>query len=446
MIRSHTLQGLTLLALALLVAVVLQACDLDALQDEDEGEDRDVEGINLLEPAGTNVHDDFAAVAEQVPDFGGFFFDEEGHPTVYLQESSSGREDEIRSALESAFGEDVLDRGSSERRTVEDPQLNFQEGEYAMPDLLAWFDELHEVFSVDQVVFIDLHERGNELTVAVDDSSGFEEVEAVLEELETPRAAVDLTLTEPLEQQSHTLRSTVSPPRGGIETASTGRCTFGFISYMENDWGFLTNSHCTDQHGAVTGTTFDQPSGGSQIGVEVEDPDFWSCGFLGLRSCRYSDAAFVEYDDGIDLATDGSATVIARPTDWTNPDQATAGPLTIDHASSTLAITNTEEYPIGGEMLDKIGRTTGWTYGFVNRTCTTGRPTTDGDRVEVNGDKVLYICQDRATYHSNGGDSGSPVFKWHGDTVTAYGIHWGGNSSGAIFSAIWNIREDFTLN
>ncbi len=428
-------------AIGLFLVFGLAACDeiTDALDDDEDDPDR-FEGINLLEPAGSNIHDDFAAVAEQVPDFGGFFFDEDGHPNVYLLEPAPDRADEVREALESVFGDDVLERGSSERRPVDDPQLELLGGNYGMPDLLTWFDELHEVFAVDEVVFVDLYERENELTVAVDDRNAFEEVEAILQELDIPREAIDLKVTEPIDLQSHTLRSNISPPLGGIQIHSGGECTFGFIAGLEGQVGFATNSHCTDELGTVTGTTFNQPVAGNQIGTEAVDPDFESCGFLGLRSCRYSDAAFVEYEDDIELPADGG---IARPETWAGPGGDTAGPLEIDHGSPSLTIEASMSAPIGGEMLDKIGQRTGWTYGFVNRTCMTGRPSDDGERVEVDGDKVAYRCQDRASYHSDDGDSGSPVFKWHGDTVTVYGIHWG---SGGIFSAVWNIRKDFSTN
>lgn len=445
--RAHCVRSIGLITL-LFIAIILQACDIEALEEgpeEDPPED-DRDRINITQQEGGNIHDDFAAVSEQISDFGGFFFDELGTPNVYLQNPDSDRTDEVRRVLEEVWGADILSRGDSPRRPVDNPQIELREGRYAMSDLLVWFEQLHNVFEVEDVVFIDLHEQENELTVAVENENALGQVEEVLGQIEIPREAVTLTVTDPLNEHNHTVRSAFDTQRGGTQISNgSGRCTFGFTSFLDGSWGFLTNSHCTNQRGTVSGTTFDQPSGGSQIGVEIIDPDFSDCGFLGQRSCRFSDAAFAAYDDGVEPAFGGSFPLIARPEDWTSPSQDQPGPLDIDHGSPTLSINSTESYPFGGEMLDKIGYRTGWTYGFVFRTCTSGRPVRDGSRIRVNGSIITYRCQDRATYHSNSGDSGSPVFKWKGDTVTLYGINWGSNSRGGVFSAMWNIREDFNV-
>ena len=56
-------------------------------------------------------------------------------------------------------------------------------------------------------------------------------------------------------------------------------------------------------------------------------------------------------------------------------------------------------------------------------------------------------CQDYIKkMHAAPGDSGSPIFRWHGNTVTLAGILWGGISEGGtqyiIMSAMWNIEKD----
>ena len=84
-----------------------------------------------------------------------------------------------------------------------------------------------------------------------------------------------------------------------------------------------------------------------------------------------------------------------------------------------------------------MGRTTGWTYGFVGKTC-----------VDVNkGGWRRARCQDYIKkMHAAPGDSGSPFFRWPGNTVTLAGILWGGISEGGtqyiIMSAMWNIEKD----
>ena len=63
--------------------------------------------------------------------------------------------------------------------------------------------------------------------------------------------------------------------------------------------------------------------------------------------------------------------------------------------------------------VDKVGRTTGWTYGYVDTVCM--------DMVLTYSETPPFtaklICQDMATYSTDGGDSGAPVmfWKWGGD-------------------------------
>ena len=60
-----------------------------------------------------------------------------------------------------------------------------------------------------------------------------------------------------------------------------------------------------------------------------------------------------------------------------------------------------------GAEVNKIGRTTGWTYAKIGATCIA---------VNVSGTNVTQLCQSRTTSQVAGavgpGDSGSPVFYW----------------------------------
>jgi hypothetical protein len=106
-----------------------------------------------------------------------------------------------------------------------------------------------------------------------------------------------------------------------------------------------------------------------------------------------------------------------------------------------MTITSEYAFPTGGEMFDKVGRTTGWTYGFVKKTCV------DMNRPDYSGGGFgRILCQDWTSYKRAGGDSGSPVFRWYGNTVRLAGIHWGGITEGGVtygvMSAMWNIEKD----
>lgn len=435
MTTSTFFRRLAILSTAFLLIVSLAGCD--AVENEESDPPPEVEGnpIELGEVDTDNIHDDFAQVAERIPDFGGFYLDENGQPKAYLLDPNSERTAEVEEALIEAFGEGVLERGDNPRRSVEDPQLELLEGTYVMQDLLEWYERTGSVFEFEETVFVDLNEQENNLTVGVENLEARESIEDRLREEDIPLEAVEIIEAEPTEIQAHDLQSSFSAAQGGIEIGQNGTstvCTHGYVARLNGDLGFMTNSHCTQQRGSVTGTQFSNPGGGSQLGQETEDPDYQNC-FFGFRSCRESDAAFVEYDAGVSVKAD-----VARPQGWGGPNSG-SGTLDIDHGSN-MDVRGGKSHPVDGEVVDKVGRTTGWTWGSVQRTCVNRGATNNGNRVTVNGDPVIMKCQYTANLDGSGGDSGSPVFVWHGSEVTIVGLYWGG---GGTFSTLDGIASDF---
>jgi hypothetical protein len=91
------------------------------------------------------------------------------------------------------------------------------------------------------------------------------------------------------------------------------------------------------------------------------------------------------------------------------------GPLTIDHVNPTFTITSQNTNVFENEELQKVGRTTGWSYGIVEDTC---------NDYNING--WVRLCSDRVDFAVQGGDSGSPVFYWKSDgTADLRGIVFG---------------------
>ena len=89
-----------------------------------------------------------------------------------------------------------------------------------------------------------------------------------------------------------------------------------------------------------------------------------------------------------------------------------------------------------GQTVNKIGRTTGWTFGKVTNTCVT---------VNVSGSNITQICQSLVTAGVGAGDSGSPVFNWSGtgNTVRLAGILWGGSGNNLfVFSPMSGIEKE----
>jgi hypothetical protein len=81
---------------------------------------------------------------------------------------------------------------------------------------------------------------------------------------------------------------------------------------------------------------------------------------------------------------------------------------------------------VAGAQANKIGRTTGWTFGQISATCVA---------VNVSGTSITQLCQSLVSAGVGAGDSGSPVFSWPGSggNITLLGILWGGSTDGALF-------------
>lgn len=361
----------------------------------------------------------FAEIERQVPGFGGYFYDENGDLTAYVVDM--GRASQVKAALAQ-----VLDsRPAQARGPSGSGEVQVLQGRYPFSQLSRWHDQLLPVLSTNGVVFTDLDEAHNVLRVGVENAGLETAVRAQATRAGVPAEALVVSVTEPIKPLAHTLQDYNRPVEGGLQIAFSGYyCTLGYSV----NWGsYLTNSHCTNIQGGVEYTSHYQPYDPYYIGYEYADPYYWTGGSCPSgRRCRWSDSSLGAYDPN----TWWHQGWVARTTYWgtTSP-----GSITIDHNYPRLQVTAEQAYPTTGQYLDKIGRTTGWTYGPVTSTCV---------NTNVSGSDITQLCQDWVNAAVAGGDSGSPVFIWHGSNVTAAGILWGGGGSTFVFSAISNIEYE----
>ena len=388
---------------------------------------------------------DLLKVGGALPGFGGMFFDDEMNLNVYLVEdvqqvtgrSLENRTTQVRAAIEAAFGSDVLAQGGRRPSDRADgdalqqaPSINLVQGEYDIRQLVDWRAEIDRLLDLPGVVSTDLDERRNRLAVGIESSAARANVEAALERLGVPRDAVLIEEVKPVRFHA-TLRSRFRSMPGGVQIeADTGvfafsTCTMGFNAIRSGVSGFVTNSHCTRIQGGSEDTDFHQPDDpwwteGNKVGDEIADPAYSVGGTCPSgRRCRFSDSAFVDY-------TVSRGLNIARTTAWNT------GTLTINDPRPRLLITGETSTWIDGSELDKMGRTTGWTYGRVAGTCR---------NINVADSDVTLFCQSSVNRisgqthtMSDNGDSGSPVFRWLGNDVLLAGILWGGTDDGSSFS------------
>jgi hypothetical protein len=369
-------------------------------------------------PHVPTIDDLFAEVGNRFPEFGGLYTDPDKDTLyVWVLPGGEARLDQLDAAITQVFAD--------ERPT----QTHMQPlaATYSFRQLKEWYDRMSpQVLTIPGVVFTDIDDAHNLLTVAVEQTELTSQVEAELAATSVPREAVDIVQQAPATPEQ-TLQDLRRPVIGGIQiqrNVNPMNCTLGFNALRLGNGGFVTNSHCTNVQGGVENTMFyqdDLSALANRAGLEFVDPCYFPAtgcpapffsGCPAGRLCRYSDSAFA-------LALTGyTRGEIARPVfntiNWNQRD--------------IFNIIEKGNLAVVGTTVQKVGRTTGWTQGNVTRTC-----------VSVNqaNSNFTMLCQNQANYVSAGGDSGSPVFgiRQQGQiwTVALLGIHWGG---GAYYSPI----------
>jgi hypothetical protein len=361
--------------------------------------------------------DRLAAVARQVPGFGGMFFDQDGTLQVYMTDQKGPAPASLVSLLD-----DVITREVGRGERLSGSGVEVLDGQYGFLDLYNWQAQMSPaVLALPEVVFTDIDETTNRLRIGITDSPGMSEaVEKYLAELNVPRKAVLISETKPVIPE---LRNVRRPLRGGLQiNFGNFLCTLGFPAVRQGVTGYVTNSHCTNTQGGVEGTVYHQPAASgtaNRIGQEIADPTYFTGGSCPAgRRCRFSDSSFarVPHPSGPSVAT--ALGTIARPAvnsfNWNGVD--------------IFQITG-EAAPVVGQAVTKVGRTTGRTSGTIQQTCA---------NFNVSGSTITQLCQSRASFSSAGGDSGSPVFRITTlPNVILVGIHWG---SGGVFSPITGIQ------
>jgi hypothetical protein len=369
---------------------------------------------------------EFVRIAREHPGFGGLFFGEDGALNIV---STGVQPMSLRTLAPSLSGLGV---------DATAQPVSFVEGQYDFVQLNAMHRSVSAVLGLRGVVFTDADEQRNRVVVGVEDAAAAAAVEQAVAMLGLPEGAVIIERTEPIEPLQ-TLQNRVRPIGGGLQIwrfippSQASICTLGFNvrSVGGGVSGIVTNSHCTEQRGVVTGTEWSQKELAlpvEPIAIEEFDLPFFQGGVCPVgRNCRYSDAAGGRHVDGVDY-------LLGAIYKTTAPSQHTPGPLTIDPVNPRFTIVEERPFPMVGEIAHKVGRTTGWLIGPVIGTCQLTNVAGAGN--------ISILCQDRVEATSQGGDSGSPVFFRVGETLDVHlvGILWGGSTNTYVFSSMQNVR------
>lgn len=274
------------------------------------------------------------------------------------------------------------------------------------------------VLALAGTVFADNDEVSKRLVFGVENEHVIPAVRAVLSKLGVPAADYEIKVTAPIHRLA-TLRDVWRPTQAGIQI-HFGKfiCSMGFNADAGSERSFITASHCTNRQGGVEGTQYWQPLSSvdpTVIATEVDDPEYFDFKTDPAcprgRACRYSDASRAQYNGAVP-STRGA---IARTTGANNNSLEVAGSFDVtaqDNAGTAAPV---------GTIVNKVGRTTGWTQGQVIATCV---------HTNVFGSHITQLCQTFVEAGVGGGDSGSGVFAiTRGNDVTLLGILWGGSGS-----------------
>ncbi|MFL6196176.1 MAG: hypothetical protein ACJ75H_18495 [Thermoanaerobaculia bacterium] len=379
-------------------------------------------GAVPLRPYAANPGDDeMVEMNRAIPGFGGLFYDADGYPNVYLTDP------EAKVAV-------------GQLKSLGDVRI--LRGDFEFARLVEWRKSLRPALGQPGVVFLDVDEARNRVVIGVDatrkaliDRARLEKAVAdrgipgeavVIQEVAPLR---EIGLDEVTEVQipkrraaSANLQGVVRPVPGGVQIYWTGHlCTVSFNAFLGSDFGFVTNSHCSDRRGEVDGTLYSQSlPGDGPIASEIADPEYAVGGDCPAgRKCRFSDSAFARYDS----SKTGALAKVAK----TSSKGRTTGSLTIKPAAARFTV-KSKGGAAAGQLVNKVGRSSGWTYGTITNTCVD---------VSSSATEFTLFCQHIVQAGSDGGDSGSPVFSvTKGSNVKLLGILWAGGSGsdGPIFA------------
>jgi hypothetical protein len=383
------------------------------------------------------------------------FFDKDGNLNVVMKSGGlpvsatdlASKKSSVATAVRAVMGDKYLSRVSRGSVDLGEDSLNapvaskeaeikFVAGTYTVSQLLGWKRSAGNIFGVKGVVYLDMDEMANRVRIGVEKGTSRTAIQAALTKQGIPSGAVVVSETSAIKPLA-TLQDRLRPSRAGAQINwdndnnfgnGSWVCTLGFNATWYGYGVFLTNSHCSGLQGGTQYINYYQNSyygSNTYIGYEWYDPTYFSGGYCVYTGyvCRWSDSAIGYY-----TITNWTMGRVWRTTSYNGSLTLAVNPTTGKYKVFNIVAEWT--YPSVGYAMEKVGRTTGWTYGVVTQTCVdTG----------VNGTNIVQLCQDFVKRSGAnivaGGDSGSPAFYWYGgNQIALSGLLWGGGSSDGVYN------------
>ena len=370
------------------------------------------------------IDDQFADVAEQVPEFGGLYYDEDVLKVVLTDTDDAVFRRAVR-AITTVFGKDLPPPES-----IEPVQGTFQ-----FTELRAWKGRAGPTLSMDEVTSLDVDERRNTVTVGIQDMADRDAVEQLLTERGIPAEAIYFkhrgVFTVDNHQLIPQLQGATRPLRGGLAAGVAGSSagsggTIGFLTWRGGEIGFVTNEHVTTNAGSV-GDSWSQPAQNAADAVETADAGTFTGGACPSGcTCTWADASFFRLNPG---AT-GRIGLIAKSSHYWPHSLASR----VSVKGGTLACGNTAHW---------TGSMSGHQEGTVVETCCD--VDADWSGVGNSPNVVTQLCQTIVEGGSRqSGDSGGPMYRphWGFIEVSLHGIYWGSIGEERAFAPMANIEAE----
>ena len=394
------------------------------------------------------------ALAREIEGFGGIYYEPGGGPLVVaLTEDNVGEFPAARRAVLATLAADVERNPSlTTARAEPTPEVVTRVVEYSFIELARHRARLRApLFALPEVVSLAVDEEMNRVVIGLEDLSAQSAVLDVVAEMAIPLEVISFSREsrmttrpdEPFGESPPRLSSSVETNqldapiadgklRGGYQVQASGRktvCTLGFTAIRHHNRGlaFVSNSHCSRIPWVLDSGEWWQPDTikGIVVGVEVVDPPTRRCWKRVAKivpwpfDCRNADASLMAVKPGVSIALGEIGRTNARQRECSLIILDYSVPYcsrNIDTSNPTISITETRYTSVKHEVLDKIGSTTGWTWGTVKETCKDKRGDTG----------VWSLCVDKVDFRVAHGDSGGPVFKYLSDgTAQFMGIVFG---------------------
>ena len=369
----------------------------------------------------------WVTLSRQVPGFGGFWLDPEGHPHAYLLDLQDSAR--LREAASAVLRENNIDFST----------MYVQQGRYDFRELLAWLRSVrHDLASMPGYQGRAINHKLNTIHIAVASEDAAASAVQLAAKFGIPRDAIDVRVELP-GRLATTLKDSVHPRVGGLRIQNAYLSNYCILGVNVSDGTqFITASHCTTVIGPDGGLTTHMGQskvglGGNDIGTEVTDP-YWQgsavyeCCDWSQPRCRYSDAALFDYAEG--FAPDSAGQGLIAKTSRDAHGNYNAGSDTI---SGQFEIKNLMS-AVTGSTVHKVGMNSGWTYGTVEFDC---------GFWPIGGYMVLCDVEVTSTF-SNDGDSGAPTFvRINGtDSVRWAGILYAVSSTTFWYSHASKVMDD----